>query len=190
MDLFYNYFVFGSLMLFFIGFLIKNISTAIRTRQAVKGKSMKVNIIMILTPLLYILIIKGADSLFMAKWLDFEIIRIIGLIIILISIILGFISLITMRDSWRVGILPEQKTELITNGVFRFSRNPYFFSNILIFLGCFLIIPTYVFLITYLIWFILIHLLILDEEKYLIEQHGDIYKYYKRKVNRYLTINY
>lgn len=188
MDLFYKYFLFSSLMLFFIGFLIKNISTAIRTKQAIKGKSVKVNMIMILTPLLYILIIKEVDLGFSINWLDYEMIRITGLIFIFISLILGFISLITMRDSWRVGIRPEQKTELITNGVFRFSRNPYFLSNILIFLGCFLIAPTYVFLISYLIWTVLIHLLILDEEKYLTEQHGDNYIDYKRRVNRYLTI--
>lgn len=188
MDPFYNYFLFVSLILFFLGFLVKNISTALKTRQAIKGRSIKVNLIMILTPLLYILILKGTDLLFRVNWLDHEIIRITGLFFISISIVIGFISLITMKDSWRVGIRPEQKTELITNGVFRFSRNPYFLSNILIFLGCFFIIPTYGFLIMYLIWIILIHLLILDEEEYLTEQHGDVYRDYKHRVNRYLTI--
>jgi protein-S-isoprenylcysteine O-methyltransferase Ste14 len=192
MDIFYKNFLAVSLILYFIGFIVKNISTAIRTGQAIRGNSIKVIIISIITPLLYLLIItnimKGADLLFRINRLDYGIIKIIGLILVSISLILGFISLITMRDSWRVGIRPEQRTDLITNGVFRFSRNPYFLSYILIFLGCFLIILTYVFLIIYLIWIILIHLLILDEEKYLTEQHGDIYKDYKSRVNRYLTI--
>jgi len=192
MDMFYKYFLFVSLMLYFIGFILKNVSTKIRTGQAITGNSIKLKMISITTPLLYLLIgtniTKGADLLFRVNWLDYGIIRIIGLIFVSISLILGFISLITMRDSWRVGIRTEQKTDLITNGVFRFSRNPYFLSYILIFLGCFLIIPTYVFLIVYLIWIILIHLMILDEEKYLIDQHDDIYRDYKRRVNRYLTI--
>ena len=192
MDIFYKYFLIVSLMLYFSGFIVKNISTAIRTRQAIQGKSIKVKMISILTPLLYLLIVtnilRGADLFFRVNWLDHRIIRIIGVILVSISLVLGFISLITIRDSWRVGIRPEQKTDLITNGIFRFSRNPYFLLYILIFLGCFLLTPTYVFLIIYLIWIFLIHLLILDEEKYLIEQHGDIYKDYKRRVKRYLTI--
>lgn len=102
MDPFYKYFLFVSLMLFFIGFLIKNISTAIRTRQAIKGKSIRVNMIIVLTTLLYLLILKEVDLFFKVNWLDYETIRITGSIFIFISLILGFISLITMRDSWRV----------------------------------------------------------------------------------------
>ena len=192
MDIFYQYFIAVALMFYFVGFIVKNLSTAKRTGQAIKGNSIKVKMIILTTTLLYLLsylnIIIGADLLFSVYWLEHGIVRMIGLILVSISLILGLASLITMRDSWRVGIRPEQRTDLITNGVFRFSRNPYFLSYILIFLGCFLVIPTYVFLIIYLIWILLTHLMILDEEKHLINQHGDSYKEYKNRVNRYLTV--
>lgn len=181
MDKFYQYFIALALMFYFVGFIVKNISTARRTRQAIKGNSIKVKMIFLTTTILYLLsyinIIIGTDFLFSVDWLDHRIVKLIGLIIVFISLLLGLASLISMRDSWRVGIRPEQKTQLITNGIFRFSRNPYFLSYILIFLGCFLVIPTYAFLIVYLVWIILTHMMILDEEKHLINQHGDLYIY-------------
>jgi len=192
MDKFYQYFIALALMFYFVGFIVKNISTARRTRQAIKGNSIKVKMIFLTTTILYLLsyinIIIGTDFLFSVDWLDHRIVKLIGLIIVFISLLLGLASLISMRDSWRVGIRPEQKTQLITNGIFRFSRNPYFLSYILIFLGCFLVIPTYAFLIVYLVWIILTHMMILDEEKHLINQHGDLYKEYKNRVNRYIIV--
>ena len=39
---------------------------------------------------------------------------------------LGILALIAMRNSWRVGIKYDQKTDLVISGIYRFSRNPYF----------------------------------------------------------------
>lgn len=35
-------------------------------------------------------------------------------------------SVLTMRDSWRAGIPDRDKTELITSGIYAYSRNPAF----------------------------------------------------------------
>jgi protein-S-isoprenylcysteine O-methyltransferase Ste14 len=95
-----------------------------------------------------------------------------------------------MKDSWRVGIRPEQKTDLIVTGNFVFSRNPYFLSYDLMFLGIFLVFPTLVYLILYIIFVTIVHLMIKDEEKHLIQQHGDLYIKYKDSVNRYFSLRF
>ena len=40
-----------------------------------------------------------------------------------------------MRDSWRAGVLPTDKTELVTRGVYQISRNPAFLGFDLVYLG-------------------------------------------------------
>ncbi len=46
-----------------------------------------------------------------------------------------------MKNSWRIGIDTETKTDLITSGLFKFSRNPIFLGIILSLVGLFLTTP-------------------------------------------------
>lgn len=177
---------------YFIAFMIKNVITRIRTKQPVRGRSVKMNLVTLNIIILAIIIYSGIashpDYFYWIRVLDSDAVRITGLIIISLAFILGISTLIKMKDSWRVGIRPEQKTELITSGVFRYSRNPYFLSYDLLFLGMFLEFPTLAFLVFSLTFVIILHFLILDEEKYLLEQHGDTYKKYKDSVKRYFML--
>lgn len=179
------------IIIFFIGFMLKNIITARRTKLAIRGKSGKVNLLIFNSIILGITgIFYHPDYFFWIKILDFSAVKIMGLVIMSIACVLGISTLITMKDSWRVGIRPEQKTDLITNGVFRLSRNPYFLSFNLLFFGIFLEYPTLVYLIFYLTFIIMLHSIIMDEEKHLIEQHGDSYKNYQDSVNRYFSLRF
>ena len=179
------------LSIYFIGFILKNMITVRRTKQAIRGKSGKVNLVIFNSIILGIIgIFFHPDYFLWIKILDFSAIKIMGLVIISLACVLGISTLITMKDSWRVGIRPEQKTDLITNGIFKLSRNPYFLSFNLMFLGIFLVYPTLVYLIFYLTFIIILHLIIMDEEKHLIKQHGDLYKNYKASVNRYFSLRF
>ena len=177
---------------YFIGFIVKNVLTVKRTKQAIKGKSAKVNLLIINSTILYILtyycIFFNPDYLLWINILDVGSINLLGLVLIALAFAIGISTLFTMRDSWRVGIKPDQKTDLITNGLFKFSRNPYFLSYDLMFIGIFMVFPSLVHLIFCLTFIIVVHLIILDEEKHLIEQHGESYKNYKASVNRYFTL--
>jgi len=192
MDTFAKYFIGILLTIYFIGFFIKNIITIKRTKQAIKGKSNKVNLLILNSTLLYLLtyfcIFFNPVHLFWIQVLEINVIKVIGLILVTLAFVLGISSLIAMRDSWRVGIRPEQKTDLIVNGNFTFSRNPYFLSYDLMFLGIFLVYPTLVYFIFYIVFITIVHAMILDEEKHLIEQHGDVYRNYKNSVHRYFTL--
>ena len=45
------------------------------------------------------------------------------------------VAVITMRDSWRAGVSKTEKTKLVTNGIFRISRNPAFLGFDLLYIG-------------------------------------------------------
>lgn len=176
--------------LFLISFFIKNIVTAKKTGEPIKGKSLKVKVLILLIGALYTLsficIFLKYNFLFRINFLDIPAIKITGMVLILISLIIGISTLFTMRNSWRMGITENQKTELVVKGFFKFSCNPYFLSYYLIFLGVFLAFPTLVFLIFYIPFASITHLMVLDEEQFLEAQHGKIYIDYKKSVNRYI----
>ena len=45
------------------------------------------------------------------------------------------ISVLCMKDSWRAGIPDQDKTELVTDGIYAFSRNPAFLGFDLQYIG-------------------------------------------------------
>jgi protein-S-isoprenylcysteine O-methyltransferase Ste14 len=115
-------------------------------------------------------------------------VSIAGTVIVLLSIILGIFASKDLKDSWRVGIISDQKTKLIQTGIYRYSRNPYFFSYFTMFSGFFLITPNILMLIKIVIAIFVFDRMIKREEVYLEKVHGGKYVAYKKKVGRYLNI--
>ena len=96
------------------------------------------------------------------------------------------LSVLCMKDSWRAGIPDQEHTELVTSGIYRFSRNPAFLGFYFMYIGVMLMycnlltVPLTVFAI------VMLHLQILQEERYLDETFGEAYREYKRHTFRYL----
>lgn len=184
----------GLILVFFIlAFGVKNIKTYLSTGESIRGKSKKVTASILLSTLIYILILLRLIVLD-PSWileihpLGYGFLRITGLVLVTIGFFMGIFSLISMKNSWRVGIKYEQKTELVTSGIYRISRNPYFFSYDLLILGYIFIYPSIVLVVLYVPLVIVFHKMILEEEQYLETVHSDVYLNYKRRVNRYLTV--
>ena len=95
-----------------------------------------------------------------------------------------FLSVRTMRDSWRAG-LPETKTALITDGIYRISRNPAFLAFDLTYIDVLLIFFNWLLLIISVGAVISFHCQILQEEKYLAATFGEEYVTYQKKTPRY-----
>lgn len=91
-----------------------------------------------------------------------------------------------MRNSWRIGIDVETKTELVTTGLFKVSRNPIFFGMTVSLMGLFLTTPNALTSLFLILGFVLIQIQIRLEEDYLIKQHGQSYLSYKQKVRRFI----
>jgi len=183
----------GSVLVFFIlAFAVKNIKTFISTGISIRGKSTKLTLSIVFSTSLYLIILLrifflDSSSILEIESLQNDILKTIGLVLVGIGFILGIAALIQMRDSWRVGIKYDQKTALISDGIYSFSRNPYFLSYDVLILGYLFIFPSPVLFIQYLILVYVFHTMILDEEKYLENTHGDLYREYKVKVGRYFT---
>jgi protein-S-isoprenylcysteine O-methyltransferase Ste14 len=107
-----------------------------------------------------------------------------GLALLAVALIWTVIAQMHMKNSWRIGIDIESKTELVTNGLFRVSRNPIFFGMILSLAGLFLTTPNAITGLFLIMGYILIQIQIRFEEEFLLKEHGNIYETYKQKVRR------
>lgn len=96
------------------------------------------------------------------------------------------ISVVCMKDSWRAGIPDQDKTKLVTNGIYQFSRNPAFLGFDLMYIGMFLLYCNVLTGIYTLFAMTMLHLQILQEEKFMAQSFGEDYLAYKKKVFRYL----
>ncbi len=111
-----------------------------------------------------------------------------AIVLLAVNILIGAASLIGLKDSWRVGILEDQQTDLIEGGIYHFSRNPYFLSYLIMLAAYTVLLQNIILLILSLLGFVFIHRMVLKEEQHLTEQHGDIYRLYLKKVPRYFII--
>ena len=112
--------------------------------------------------------------------------RFTGFCVGLAGDLIFLISVLCMKDSWRAGIPEKGRTKLVTDGIYRYSRNPAFLGFDLQYLGvllmfCNLLTAAFTaFAVT------MLHLQILQEERYLTGAFGTEYLNYRRRVFRYL----
>jgi protein-S-isoprenylcysteine O-methyltransferase Ste14 len=95
-------------------------------------------------------------------------------------------SLISFKQSFRIGIDTDRPDALITSGIFGFSRNPIYVAFALVLIGEFLIFPNWI-LLAYVAGFVLVvHRQVLREEDYLTAHYGQEYLAYCGRVRRYV----
>lgn len=114
-------------------------------------------------------------------------VRIVGMLVAVVGVAVFIISVLTMRDSWRAGVSKTDKTELVTKGIYKISRNPAFLGFDLMYLGILLMFFNLVLFEVSLFAMLMFHLQIVNvEEEFLLEAFGDEYLRYKKKVCRYI----
>jgi len=170
-------------------FATKNIFLHRKTGKQIRGKNIESTL-----AILFFVIFIGAALIISFFKLSFgevdyfnnSVTIITGLLLLILNLFVSAASLVNLRDSWRVGILENQKTELIISGIYRFTRNPYFVSYILMFAAYTIILQNLILLGSSIIGILFVHKMIRKEEDYLYSVHGDTYLQYKKKVPRYL----
>jgi protein-S-isoprenylcysteine O-methyltransferase Ste14 len=95
-------------------------------------------------------------------------------------------SLISFRQSFRIGIDTDHADELIVDGAFVVSRNPIYVAFAMVLMGEFLIFPNWITLIYLVAATGLMHRQVLREEDYLKGHYGEAYEQYCHRVRRYL----
>jgi protein-S-isoprenylcysteine O-methyltransferase Ste14 len=92
-----------------------------------------------------------------------------------------------MGASWRIGVEPGERTELIRGGPFRWLRNPIFTFLMLAAAGLALLLPTILSLAAVALLLAAVELQVrFVEEPHLARVHGEPYRRYCREVGRFL----
>ena len=151
------------------------------------GFIMKVLIVLLFVAVLtYSMSEKMYSYLVPISYLQTQILTITGLALIHIALVWISIAQFQMSNSWRIGIDEENKTKLVTEGIFSISRNPIFLGMIISVLGLFFIVPNALTFFLTITTYIVIQIQIRLEEEFLQKQHAQDYVNYKLKTKRLL----
>ena len=112
--------------------------------------------------------------------------RFTGFLVGAIGDLIFLISVLCMKDSWRAGIPDRDKTELVTDGIYSYSRNPAFLGFDFQYIGVLLMYCNLLTAMFTIYAIIMLYLQILQEERYLSSVFGKEYQEYRHKVFRYL----
>ena len=112
--------------------------------------------------------------------------RFTGFCIGMVGDLIFLISVLCMKDSWRAGIPDRDITELVTDGIYNYSRNPAFLGFDLQYIGMLLMFCNLLTGMFTVFAIVMLHLQILQEERYLAATFGTAYLDYRHRVFRYL----
>jgi protein-S-isoprenylcysteine O-methyltransferase Ste14 len=118
--------------------------------------------------------------------LDVPVVAVTGLVVAVAGFagVLGAQS--AMGRSWRVGVDPQERTELVTGGIFGVVRNPVFSAMIVAGAGLTAMTPTWAQLLALAMLVAGIQLQVRAvEEPYLATAHGTAYSAYAGRVGRF-----
>lgn len=118
-------------------------------------------------------------------YLERDSLRALGWLLLHLSLLLIVVAQFQMRQSWRIGIDEKNRTELITTGLFRYSRNPAFLGMQLTMGGLFLVLPNVVTLLTHALTMVSLEIQVRHEEEFLKKSHGEAYLNYCQKTPRW-----
>lgn len=113
--------------------------------------------------------------------------HVVGIVLAVAGIFLTFGAQLAMGDSWRVGVDPGERTELVTSGPFAHVRNPIYSAMLPMVFGLALMVPNVIVIAGFIALFVGLELQVrLVEEPYLRQVHGDAYAAYAARVGRFV----
>jgi protein-S-isoprenylcysteine O-methyltransferase Ste14 len=110
----------------------------------------------------------------------------IGVALCFAGLLTLLVSLISFGRSFRVGIDVDHPDQLVTTGIFAWSRNPIYVGFFLVLAGQFFVFPNWVPLVYLFAGTWLFHRQVLREEEFMRRQYGEEYAAYCRRVRRYV----
>jgi protein-S-isoprenylcysteine O-methyltransferase Ste14 len=121
--------------------------------------------------------------------IDFpDIVDYIALAFLFLGLTLAGLTSLKLKKDLVFGLSDSKSHQLQTNGVYSFSRHPFYMGFLLILISSALFVPNIINIILLVITWILHHFIMIKEEAFLTSKYGDKYKEYSIKVNRYITI--
>lgn len=115
-------------------------------------------------------------------------VQVIGFAIGVIFLLLMSLARLNLGSSWRVGLDLKTEDPLVTDGFYRFIRNPYFTFLLCFQLTVILVVPTAVTIFAFVQSFLLLSLQVRQEEVFLHGKYGDEYDGYQAKTGRFFPM--
>lgn len=180
-----------AVMLFFYGvYFIKQVvqkRQGIQTRQLGKRKEKSIHTTeLIMSAATCLIVLAEVVSILLDLNFMPAPVRIGGVVLGAAGDLIFLTAVLTMKNSWRAGIPEKDRTEFVSEGIYRYSRNPAFLGFDMMYAGILLMYFNWMLLIVTVWTMIMLHLQILQEEKYLPTVFGDKYLEYKKHTRRYL----
>lgn len=119
------------------------------------------------------------------SWLEIPFVTGLGVAACIIALGWVVMAQSQMGASWRIGIDKEHETDLITHGLFQYSRNPIFLGMRINLAGFFFILPNALTLAIWLVGDVAIQAQVYLEEEHLKRLHGPKYDIYSQEVRRW-----
>lgn len=120
-----------------------------------------------------------------ALWFASDAIHGLGALVVVTGIAGALAAQISMGDSWRIGVDARESTELVTEGLFAWVRNPIFSFILLTGVGLVLLLPTTHSLLALVLTTLGIRIQVRAvEEPHLEKTHGALYRDYTSRVGR------
>jgi protein-S-isoprenylcysteine O-methyltransferase Ste14 len=111
----------------------------------------------------------------------------LGAVAMLGGLVLCLTAQRAMGASWRIGVDPDERTDLVTSGLFGRMRNPIFTAMLLFAAGSALAVPTAVSVLGLLLATAgIVAQVLIVEEPHLRRQHGPAYDDYLARTGRFL----
>jgi len=184
------------LVLYLVGFLIPLIVLKRRgvdvkgTMRGVTGWTPVAEVIALVSMLWVPMVILYAINAESISWflrfsfLDNDFVKVAGIVIAGVGLPILLLGMVGLGESFRI-VLPRGKTELVTNGIYHYVRNPLVLSIYVFVLGIFLIIPNLLMLAAFICSIFQYEAKIREEEKFLLQMHKEAYEKYKKDTGKY-----
>ena len=130
-------------------------------------------------------VLAAVDVIEPLSFLDYTALRWTGAIIAGAALVLVLAAQSNMGASWRIGVDPAEKTDLVTGGLFSLTRNPIFLGMLLFWAGMCLLVPNLLSFAAFAIALAAVEVQVrMVEEPYLARTHGDAYRAYTSRTGR------
>ena len=111
----------------------------------------------------------------------------VGVLLAVSGLVVVLVSQAQMGSSWRIGVDPAVRTDLVTGGVFGWMRNPVFTGMVGVQVGVAFMVPSWWSAAAAVLLVVAVQLQVrVVEEPYLRRVHGGSYRGYAARVGRFL----
>jgi protein-S-isoprenylcysteine O-methyltransferase Ste14 len=119
--------------------------------------------------------------------LDQPVVAILGIGLFAVGLGITVVGQLAMGDAWRPDVDPGASSRLVTDGPFRYVRNPIMSGTFLTWIGLALIVPNVLAVAMLILVLVALEIQVrLVEEPYLLAAHGEAYRRYAARTGRFV----